>query len=59
VALKVGDTINIVRPSTKEWIDRLGMTEFGGGIGDWRLVWHAGTRDLVWDRVVQSIAEIR
>ena len=31
------------------------MTEFGGGIGDWRLVWHPGTRDLVWDRVIKSI----
>ncbi|HEY5346100.1 MAG TPA: DUF6298 domain-containing protein, partial [Verrucomicrobiae bacterium] len=54
-SLKIGDTIDIVRPSTKEWIDALGMTEFGGGLGDWRLVWHAGSYDLVWDRVVQKI----
>ena len=53
--LKVGDTIDVVRPSTKEWIDALGMTEFGGGLGDWRLVWHAGSYDLVWDRVIQKI----
>jgi len=53
--LKVGDAINIVRPSTKEWIDALGMTEFGGGIGDWRLVWKPGTRDLVWSRTVKSV----
>ena len=53
--LKAGDTIDIVRPSTKEWIDALGMTEFGGGLGDWRLVWHAGSYDLVWDRVIQKI----
>ena len=31
------------------------MTEFGGGIGDWRLVWKPGSRDLVWDRVIQKI----
>ncbi len=31
------------------------MTEFGGGIGDWRLVWKPGSRDLVWDRVVKSV----
>ena len=53
--LKVGDTIDVVRPSTKEWIDALGMTEFGGGLGDWRLVWHPGSYDLVWDRVIQKI----
>lgn len=53
--LKVGDSIFITRPSTKEWIDTLGMTEFGGGIGDWRLVWHPGSYDLVWDRVINKI----
>lgn len=53
--LAVGDTIDIVRPSTKEWIGALGMTEFGGGIGDWRLVWHPGSYDLVWDRTIQKI----
>jgi len=54
--LKVGDVIDITRPSTKEWIDLLGTTEFGGGIGDWRLVWKPGTRDLVWVRTVKAIA---
>jgi len=53
--LQAGDTINVIRPSTQAWIDRLGMTEFGGGIGDWRLVWHPGSRDLAWDRVIKSI----
>lgn len=53
--LKAGDTIRILRPSTQTWIDRLGMTEFGGGLGDWRLVWKPGSRDLVWDRVVRAV----
>lgn len=53
--LAVGDTIQIVRPSTKDWIAALGMTEFGGGIGDWRLVWHPGSYDLVWDRTIRKI----
>jgi hypothetical protein len=53
--LKVGDTINVIRPSTKEWIDTLGMTDFGGGLNDWRLVWHPGNYDLVWDRVIKNI----
>ena len=53
--LKAGDNINVIRPSTQAWIDRLGMTEFGGGEGDWRLTWKPGSRDLLWDRVVKSI----
>lgn len=53
--LKPGNPVQIIRPSTKEWINQLGMNEFGGGIGDWRLVWHAGSYDLVWDRVIQKI----
>jgi hypothetical protein len=55
VSIKSGDTIFITRPSTQTWIDRLGMTEFGGGIGDWRLVWKSRSRDLVWDRIVKSV----
>ena len=54
-ALKAGDSIELIRPCTKEWIDALSMTEFGGGIGDWRLVWKPGSRDLVWDRVIRKI----
>ncbi len=52
--LKVGDTVRALRPSTKEWIDFLGMTDFGGGLSDWRLVWKPGSRDLIWDRTVQT-----
>jgi hypothetical protein len=53
--LKGGDNILITRPSTQAWIERLGMTEFGGGIGDWRLVWKPGSRDIRWDRVIKSV----
>lgn len=53
--LKAGSLVRVIRPGTKEWIAQLGMTEFGGGIGDWRLVWHAGSYDLAWDRVIQKI----
>lgn len=53
--LKAGDPIEIVRPSTKAWINALGMTDFGGGLGDWRLVWHPGSYDLVWDRSIVKI----
>ncbi len=54
-SLKAGSLVRVIRPSTKEWIEQLGMTEFGGGIGDWRLVWHAGGYDLAWDRVIKQI----
>jgi hypothetical protein len=53
--LHAGDNLFVVRPSTKEWIEQLGMTEFGGGEGDFRLTWKAGSRDLVWDRVIRAV----
>jgi hypothetical protein len=53
--LHPGDAIEVVRPSTKAWIEALGMTEFGGGLNDWRLVWHPGNYDLVWDRVIRKV----
>jgi len=49
--LKVGDPIEITRPSSKAWIDLLGATGFGGGEGGG---WKPGSRDLVWDRVIKS-----
>jgi hypothetical protein len=51
--LKVGDTISIIRPSTKEWIECLGMNKFGGGLGVFG--WKPGSRDLIWDRVIKTI----
>ena len=51
-SLKVGDTISVIRPSTKEWIDKLGANDFGGGEGGG---WKPGSRDLVWDRIVKSV----
>src|SRR5438876_2218599 len=49
---KPGDTIRLVRPSTQEWIERLGATGFGGSVGGG---WKPGTRDLIWDRVIKSL----
>ncbi|MBI5799900.1 MAG: pectate lyase, partial [Verrucomicrobia bacterium] len=54
--LTPGTRLRITRPSTKEWIAKLGMTDFGGGDGDWRLTWRPGTRDLVWDRTVTAVS---
>jgi hypothetical protein len=49
----VGDQILIRRPSTKEWISALGVTEFGGG--ESTLGWKPGSRDLAWDRKITAV----
>ena len=48
----VGDSIEVTRPSAKEWIDQVGATEFGGGEGGG---WKPGSHDLVWDHVIKAI----
>lgn len=52
--LKVGDAIQIHRPSTKEWIQALGTEHFGGGVT--ALGWKAGQRDSYWDRTITAIS---
>lgn len=52
--LKTGDKIFIHRPSTTEWINKLGTNHFGGGIT--ALGWKAGEQDLYWDRTIISVA---
>jgi hypothetical protein len=47
-----GDSLEITRPSTQEWINQLGATEFGGGEGGG---WKPKSRDIVWDRVITDI----
>jgi hypothetical protein len=47
--------IRIVRPSTKEWIARLGLVNYGGTEGG--VTWKPGSRDIVWERVVKSVAD--
>lgn len=50
---KIGQSVFIRRPSTKEWIDLLQMNEFGGETA-W-LGWKPGERDIVWDRQIVDI----
>ncbi|KAA9345432.1 DUF6298 domain-containing protein [Larkinella humicola] len=50
---KVGDFVQIRRPSTKAWIQQLGTDHFGGGITS--LGWKPGQRDLVWDRQITAV----
>ncbi|GAB3996953.1 DUF6298 domain-containing protein [Spirosoma daeguense] len=49
----VGDYVQIRRPSTKEWIQKLDTDTFGGGIS--ALGWKPGQRDLFWDRQITAI----
>lgn len=51
-SFKPGSPIHITRPSTKEWITRLGATEFGGGEGGG---WKPGSRDVTWKRTITAI----
>lgn len=53
--LAVGDRVVVRRPSTAEWIDRLGMNEFEGWRPQNRLHWQPGSRDLAWTRTLTAI----
>ncbi|MBN2698272.1 MAG: pectate lyase [Bacteroidales bacterium] len=51
--LSSGERIMVQRPSTPEWIDLLGMNEFGGET-EW-LGWKPGQRDICWYRTVTAV----
>ncbi|GAB4021407.1 DUF6298 domain-containing protein [Spirosoma migulaei] len=51
--LKAGDFVQIRRPSTREWIQKLGTDQFGGGVSS--LGWKPGQRDIMWDRQVTAV----
>jgi hypothetical protein len=53
--LAPGDRVVVRRPSTKEWIEALGMNKAEGAFADQRLHWTPGSRDLLWDRVIASV----
>lgn len=53
--LAAGDRVVVRRPSTKEWIEALGMNKAEGAFADQRIHWTPGSRDLVWDRFVASV----
>ena len=54
-ALKTGDRVVVVRPSTAEWIAALHMTGLPGAYASQRLDWAPGSRNLVWDRTVTEV----
>jgi hypothetical protein len=54
-SFQVGDRVVVRRPSTKEWIGRLGMDAFEGWRPETRLFWTPGSRDVSWHRTVVAI----
>jgi hypothetical protein len=55
-ALHVGDPVVIRRPSTAEWIARIGMYQFPGRPGgDFRFTWVPGKMDIAWHRVITKL----
>ena len=50
---KRGDRIDIVRPCTREWIESLGMEDFGGGLD--YTGWKPTDIDLRWDRTIVDL----
>jgi hypothetical protein len=53
--LAKGGRVEVLRPSTKEWIHQLGMDEFTGHFKEFRLDWAPGSRDLAWDRLITAV----
>lgn len=53
-SITVGDRVQVVRPSTKEWIQSLGMASFGGNLD--YTGWKPTDIDITWTRVVTNIA---
>ena len=52
--LRPGDRILITRPCTREWIDHLGMADFGGGLD--YTGWKPTDIDITWDRTVTAVS---
>lgn len=53
--LKVGDTVEVEHPSTKEWIAAVGMDRFPSRDKGSYLDWRPGTVNLRWERVVTKV----
>lgn len=53
--LSVGSRVVVHRPSSADWIDRLGMNTFQGWRPQNRLHWQVGSRDIAWSRLIEAI----
>ncbi len=54
-AFSVGDSVVVRRPSTDAWIKDIGMIGAKGNFAAARLDWHAGSHDVVWNRIVTAV----
>lgn len=53
--IAAGDRVVVRRPSTKEWVESLGMNRAAGAFAEQRLHWTNVARALAWDRVVVAV----
>src|SRR5204862_4774045 len=53
--LRVGDTVLVEHPGTKEWIAAVGMDRFPSRDKGSYLDWRPGAMDVRWDRVVTAV----
>lgn len=53
--LKVGEAVFVEHPSTKAWIEAVGMNRFPSRDAGSYLDWRPGTMDLRWDRRITGI----
>ena len=51
----VGDRVVVRRPSTREWIGAIAMSNLPGTFASQRLDWQPGSHDLFWDRRVIAL----
>ncbi len=54
--LRVGEEIVVNRPSTAEWIHELGMDRIPPAKGHAVVQWRAGTKDLLFNRIIAGIS---
>ncbi|MEI6950222.1 DUF6298 domain-containing protein [Paraflavisolibacter sp. H34] len=53
---KVGDAVLVTRPSTKEWIEKLGADKIGTFVDYPLTKWEPGDADLRWYRTVTAVS---
>ena len=55
--LKVGDVIQVVRPSTAEWLSVLGTDKLGNEQEYNFSKWAPGAYDIVWERTIKEVSD--
>lgn len=52
----VGDRVNVQRPSTKDWIEKIGADKIGIYVDYHLTKWEPGDFDINWDRTVAAVS---